>query len=362
MTDDQKWMRLALNLARRGLGQTSPNPNVGAVIVKNGTLLGKGYHRQFGGPHAEVFALREAGEAARGATLYVTLEPCSHYGKTPPCVNRVIKAGISRVVIATPDPNPLVNGRGIRKLQQAGIAVTVGVEGEKARQLNEPFFTFMETGLPFVRLKIAQTLDGKIATPTGDSRWITGEASRRLVHRWRAQMDAVLVGIGTVLKDNPALTVRMVRGRNPRRVILDPGLRVPLSARVVSDGEAARTILFTAAANRQKISALQGKGVTVFQIEKKADGHFDLKQVLEKLTELGIISVLVEGGSGVFSSFLNQKAFHRLAVFQAPKIAGSGLGPFDGIGFQKMEEAIPLKLLKQRKIGEDGLFEFKQIA
>ena len=362
VNDDQKWMRLALKLARKGIGKTSPNPNVGAVIVKDGRLIGKGYHRQFGGPHAEVFALKEAGQAARGATLYVTLEPCSHYGKTPPCVDRIIEAGLHRVVIATADPNPLVNGQGIQKLRKAGIAVTEGVENDKARQLNEPFFKFMKTGLPFVTLKVAQTLDGKIATPTGDSRWVSGKESRKLVHRWRAQMDAVLVGIGTVLRDDPELTVRLVKGRNPRRIILDPDLRMPLPAKVVSDLEASGTILFTTSEDQKKIEQLRERGVTIIWAEKNATGEFDLGAVLKKLAGLQIISILVEGGSSVFSSFLKQKVFDRLAIFQAHKIAGAGLGPFNGIKFQKMAEAIPLKFQKQRRVGEDWLFEFKLVS
>ncbi len=356
MTDDQKWMRLALRLARRGIGKTSPNPNVGAVVVKNGRAIGRGYHRRFGGPHAEVFALKEAGQAARDATMYVTLEPCSHYGKTPPCADRIIEAGLRRVVVATPDPNPLVNGAGIRKLQQAGIEVTVGVEAEKAEKFNEAFFKFMRTGLPFVTLKIAQTLDGKIATPSGDSRWVSGEASRRLVHRWRAQMDAVLVGIGTVLQDDPELTVRLVKGRNPKRVVLDPHLKIPLESRLVKDGQS-ETIVVTASKDEKKIEDLKKRGVSVISAQLTRGGAFDLADVLKKLTEFQIISILVEGGSGVFSSFLKQRAFDRLAVFHAPKIAGAGLGPFDGVSLQKMSEALPLKIRKTRKVGEDWLFQ-----
>ena len=358
MKDDQKWMRLALKLARKGIGKTSPNPNVGAVVVKNGRLIGKGYHKKFGGPHAEVFALQEAGEAARGASLYVTLEPCFHFGKTPPCVDLIIARGLKRVVIATPDPNPLVNGKSIQKLKKSGIDVTVGIEQEKAQQLNEAFFKFMQIGLPFVTLKIAQTLDGKIATPAGDSRWVTCEASRKLVHRWRAQTDAVLVGIGTVLQDDPELSVRLVKGRNPKRVILDPNLIIPPGAKVLSSTSLSETLVVTANENAEKIRLLKNKGATVVFLEKNADGLFDLSQLLKRLVEHKIISVLVEGGSGIFSSFLKQKAFDRLFVFQAPKIAGAGLGPFDGITFQEMREAIPLKFQKQRRVGEDWVFEF----
>ncbi len=357
MTDDQKWMRLALRLAKRGSGKTSPNPMVGAVIVKDGRLIGRGYHRKFGGPHAEVFALREAGRNAHRATMYVTLEPCSHYGKTPPCADRIIEAGLRRVVVATPDPNPLVNGEGIRKLRKAGIEVTVGVESEKAEKLNEAFFKFMRSGLPFVTLKIAQTLDGKIATPGGDSRWISGEASRRLVHRWRSQMDAVLVGIGTVLKDDPELTVRLVKGRNPKRIVLDPNLDIPLQSKLVRDAKS-QTILVAAKKNTRKIDILREMGVFVLSTELATQGEFDLNGVLKSLTDFQIISILVEGGSGVFSSFLRQRAFDRLAIFQAPKILGAGLGPFDSIVTQKMSEALPLKNSKWRRVGEDWLFEF----
>lgn len=358
MTEDQKWMRLALRLARKGLGRTSPNPNVGAVIVKNGRLIGKGYHRQFGGPHAEVFALQEAGQAARGATMYVTLEPCSHQGKTPPCADRIIAEGIARVVVATEDPNPLVNGRGIRKLRQAGIEVTIGVEAPKAAALNEPFFKFMRTGLPFITLKIAQTIDGKIAVPRGDSRWISGELSRKLVHRWRSHTDAVLIGIGTVLKDDPELTVRLVRGRNPWRIILDPDLRIPLTAKVVSDAEVSRTILVTASRNQEKLETLRQRGISIFFEPRQNSGDFDLHTVARKLAERGLISLLVEGGSRVFSTFLRQNLVDRLAIFQAPKIAGAGLGPFDHFELAQMKKAVPLKLQRHKKVGEDWLFEF----
>ncbi len=358
MTDDEKWMRLALKLARKGIGKTSPNPNVGAVVVKNGRLIGKGYHKKFGGPHAEVFALKEAGEAAHGATIYVTLEPCFHFGKTPPCVDLIIARGLKRVVIATPDPNPLVNGKSIQKLKKSGIEVTVGIEQEKAQKLNEAFFKFMRTGLPFVTLKIAQTMDGKIACLTGDSHWVSGEASRKLVHRWRSQMDAVLVGIGTVLQDDPELTVRLLKGRNPKRIILDPNLRIPLTAKIVNDSVVSQTILVTASENREKIEKLTEKGVTFLFEEKKSNGEFDLREVLKKLTKLQIISVLVEGGSGVFSSFMRQKAFDRLALFQAPKIAGAGLGPFDRLQINEMKKAVPLRFQKQKRVGEDWLFEF----
>ena len=361
ISEDQKWMRRALRLARNGLGKTAPNPVVGAVLTKNGRLIGKGYHKNFGGPHAEVFALNEAGREAEGAVLYVTLEPCTHYGKTPPCVDRIISHGLKRVVIAAKDPNPLVDGKGIEKLRSAGIEVAVGVEGARARRLNEAFFKYIKTGLPFVTLKLAQTLDGKIAAPNGDSRWISGEASRKLVHRWRAQADAVLAGIGTVLQDDPELTVRLVRGRNPKRIVLDPDLQIPVSAKLVSDSGAENTIIFTASRNRQKIEALEKRNVKLEHCEKEPSGFFDLKKIAKRLPGLNILSVLVEGGSGVFSSFLRQGFWDRLYVFQAPLILGSGIGPFDGIKKEKLNEAFRLERVSLRRVGQDVLFKFEPL-
>ncbi len=359
LTEDQKWMRLALRLAKKGMGWTSPNPNVGAIVVKSGRVIGKGFHRKFGGPHAEVFALQEAGTEARNATLYVTLEPCSHYGKTPPCADRIIEAGLKRVVVATPDPNPLVNGKGIAKLRKAGIEVTIGVEADKAKALNAPFFKFVRTGLPFVTLKIAQTIDGKIATPSGDSRWISGKASRRLVHRWRSQMDAVLVGIGTVLQDDPQLTVRMVRGRNPIRFVLDPHLRIPETAKILNLPDSSKTIVVTGEENRKKTAFIQEKGAEVLFVPQNRDELFDVTKLLAAVTQKNILSILVEGGRGVFSAFLKQRAFDRVAVFVAPKIAGAGIGPFDDISIERMDEALPLRLFHKRRVGEDWLFEFE---
>src|SRR6185369_12601402 len=259
---DDYYMRLALRLAERAAGRTSPNPMVGAVLVRGGKVIATGYHRKAGGPHAEIAALRRAGIKARGATLYLTLEPCSHYGRTPPCVDAVIAAGVKEVVAGMTDPNPLVAGKGFRRLRQAGIRVRSGVLEKESRALNEAFNNFITRRLPFVLLKLAATLDGKIATATGSSRWVTGGEARRFVHDLRNRFDAVMVGVGTVLADDPQLTCRIRGGRNPVRIILDPRLRIPLKARVLN--EPGKTIVVAGeSASREKQKALEKHGAEV---------------------------------------------------------------------------------------------------
>lgn len=296
-TRDAAFMALALRLAAKGRGRTHPNPMVGAVVVAKGRVVGQGWHRRAGGPHAEVPALRAAGRRARGATLYVTLEPCSHTGKrTPPCVPAIVASSVKRVVVAMRDPNPRVHGRGLSALRRAGIRVDVGCRQQDAERLNEAYGHWMRTGRPFVVLKAAMTLDGKIATADGDSQWITGAAARRDAHRLRSEVDAVMVGAGTVLRDDPRLTVRMgAQGPlQPRPVVLDSTLRLPLGARVLAGGRA--IVATTAKAPAPRIERLRAQGVTVLVLPLQ-NGRVSLRACLERLGGMEIGSVLLEGGA-----------------------------------------------------------------
>jgi diaminohydroxyphosphoribosylaminopyrimidine deaminase/5-amino-6-(5-phosphoribosylamino)uracil reductase len=347
-------MHLALDLARQGEGWTRPNPIVGAVVVKDGEIIGKGYHHRFGGPHAEVFALEEAGEEARGATMYVTLEPCSHYGKTPPCADRIIKAGISRVVIACRDPNPLVNGRGIEKLRAAGIEVKEGVREQEAHKANEIFFKFITTGIPFVQLKLAMSLDGKIATRTRDSKWITGEEARKEVHRLRRKFASVLVGANTVIADDPHLTVRYVEGKNPVRIVLDGQGRIPLAATLLH--EEGRTIVATATMPSEREKSLVSLGAEVWRIPGK-EGKVDLHQLLQRLGEEKLDSLLSEGGGETAAAFLEADLVDKVSFFIAPIIIGGrdAVPAISGAGVAQVADALRLRDTEVTKVGEDFL-------
>lgn len=341
---DQLRMLECLSLAEKGAGYVSPNPMVGAVVVKNGTIMGRGYHRRFGGSHAEVLALRQAGHRARGATLYVNLEPCCHYGKTAPCTDLILKSGIKRVVIGLKDPNPLVNGRGIRRLQSGKVEVVLNILEHECKKLNEVFTKFITSGLPFVVLKIAQTLDGKIADAKGHSHWITDEFSRKIVHALRARYDAVLVGANTIIKDNPQLTVRVAKGRNPYRVILDGNFSVPLSSKVFQDKQKHRTFLFVSntVAKRKKIhlTNLRNQGVRINALSRTKKGMLDIRQVLGVLADNNISSVLVEGGAHTYAEFIKARAVDKLVVFIAPKILGDGLSAFQYLGMRDLRRAL----------------------
>ena len=358
MSDDKTYMARAIRLARRGIGGVSPNPAVGAVIVKRGRILAEGYHLRFGGPHAEVDALSrlESGDAA-GATMYVTLEPCNHHGKTPPCTDAILEAGIDRVVVGMEDPNPLVRGAGIAKLRASGIEVVIGVLEEKCRRLNEPFVTCIEKNRPFVTLKIAQTLDGRIATPEGRSRWITGEAAREEVHRMRKASDAVLVGVNTVIADDPRLTVRHVRGGGGRRIILDSRLRTPLASRILHLPDPENTILVhTALAPKTGVEALAEAGVTLWRV-RQAGGRVSLPSLLQRMKDAGIGSVLVEGGEAVFSSFLKSGVVDRIVAFIAPVLFGEGKPCFSSLRIREPREGIRFQETIWRRVGEDMMFE-----
>ncbi len=352
-------MKLALKLAARGAGWVSPNPMVGAVVVKDGQVVGQGYHRRAGLPHAEVEALQAAGEAARGADLYVTLEPCNHQGRTPPCTQAILKAGVERVIIATRDPNPRVTGGGVEVLTARGVKVSVGLLAAEARRLNEVWFHWVDTGRPWVIAKAACSLDGKIATVTGESQWLTGEASRTLGHRLRHWVDAIVVGIGTVLADDPQLTTRLPRGpgRDPIRIVLDSRLRLPLSSRVLHlDSEAPTWVACTSqapAANRQ---ALKGPGVEVLVLPPHA-GKVPLPALLDLLGTRQVQSLLVEGGAETLGAFFDQGLVNQFYFFYAPKILGGRKAPglVGGQGITHLGEAHIARNLKVRRLGTDLL-------
>ncbi len=351
---DAHYMSLALQLASTAQGQTSPNPLVGAVLVKNNEIVGFGAHLKAGGPHAEINALKMAGDQAREATLYVTLEPCHHHGKTPPCTEAVIAAGVKRVVIATTDPNPIVRGRGIERLKAAGLDVTVGVGQKEAEKLNEVFNHYIVHRRPFVTLKTATTLDGKIATSSGESQWITGEEARHDVHLLRRHQDAILVGINTVLKDNPRLTARLKGGsRQPVRVVLDSSLKIPLDANLLDTHDAPTWIFTTQQASEEKKKHLEQKGVKVFITNEGPT--VDIERMLTILGEEGITSLLVEGGSEVNASFLYGGYAQKLVAYLAPKLIGGKTAPgaFGGPGIQALAESVSLRDVQVEWIGQD---------
>lgn len=357
---DEEYMRLALRLARRGSGQTSPNPMVGAVIIKGERIIGKGYHRYFGGKHAEINAIESATESLEGATLYVTLEPCCHHGKkTPPCIDRVIEAGFKRVVIGVLDPNPKVNGKSVEMLRQRGIETRVGVLEEECRVLNEAHFKYMTTGIPLVTVKLAQTVDGRIATVTGSSKWISSEESRRLAHKLRAINDAVLVGVGTVLADDSELTVRLVKGRNPTRVVLDSRLRVPLAAKVITGRGAKTLIATTVQADKDRLARLREAGVEVVLVAEDGQGRIDLRQLLVVLGARGISSVLVEGGAETITSLLRLELVDKLVIIIAPKIMGKGIEAVEDLAVREVSQATKLTFTRTYRSGSDLVIEAK---
>ncbi len=353
---DKRYMRLALRLAFRGAGRTSPNPMVGAVLVRDGRIVGTGYHRRAGGDHAEIVALRRAGKRARGATLYLNLEPCNHQGKTPPCTLSLIQARVKRVVVGMVDPNPLVSGRGLRRLRQAGIQVRVGYLEAECRRLNEAFCKYITRRIPFVILKLAVSLDGKIATSTGDSRWVTGSISRQFVHHLRNQVDAVLVGAGTVLADDPRLTCRIPGGRDPWRVILDGRLRIPLKAHLLRQREPGKTIVVTGPRSpRKKIEAIQDCGARVWKFPLR-QGRIPFISALRRLGEMGLLSVMIEGGATTASWALKEDVVDKVLFFYAPKIIwGEGIPMIGALGIKKMSHARKIKDIEVKRFGKDFL-------
>ncbi|MBN2439243.1 MAG: bifunctional diaminohydroxyphosphoribosylaminopyrimidine deaminase/5-amino-6-(5-phosphoribosylamino)uracil reductase RibD [Deltaproteobacteria bacterium] len=353
---DERFMRRALALARKGEGSVSPNPLVGAVIVQNGRIIAEGFHRRYGENHAEIDAIRNATETIAGATFYVTLEPCSHHGRTPPCVAALIANRPGRVVVGTIDPNPLVSGRGIEALQQSGIETDVGVLEEACREINRVFFKYIRTGLPYVTLKFAQTLDGRIAAASGHSRWISSPPSLRFAHRLRAIHDAILVGAGTVLTDNPELTCRLVRGRDPFRIVVDSRLSLSPEATVFSDGK--RTFAaVTRHAPAESRRLLEKKGVEVVEIGEDPAGRVDLRELLVLLGKREISSLLVEGGAAVAASFLKEKLADRLIVILAPKIIGQGINAVGDLGIRRMDDALDFSFQRVTRRGVDLILD-----
>lgn len=354
---ENQFMRLALELAEKARGRTSPNPMVGAVVVKDEKIIGTGYHKKAGAPHAEVHALAEAGEKAEGADLYITLEPCNHFGRTPPCTEAIIKAGIKRVMIALEDPNPLVCGKGIQRLRSSGVEVYERIMEEEAKRLNEVFLKYIRTKLPFVALKAAISLDGKIATETGQSQWITGEEARLNGHMLRNTYDAILVGIGTVKADNPSLTCRLPdgEGRDPVRVIVDSKLSISPQARVLHLNSPAPTIVATTEqAPQERIREIEKLAEVIVVNEGPL---VSLPSLLEKLGEQAITSVLVEGGGKINGSFLRQQLVDKYYFYVAPKIIGGAEspGPFQGKGIAELEKTVILENLSVSHLGNDLL-------
>lgn len=352
-------MARALELAARGRGQTSPNPMVGAVVVKNGRVVGEGYHRHAGSDHAEIAALKKAqknGRKAVGATVYVTLEPCCHIGRTGPCTQALIKAGVRRVVYATTDPNPMVNGKGARCLRQSGIEVKGGVLRKEAVHLNEVYFGIARTGRPFVTLKMAQSLDGRIATATGDSQWISGPPALKMAHQLRAENDAVLIGRGTLKADNPALTVRKVKGRNPYRIVVTGSGRLPSVCKFIENNKDQRSIVATSAEGLKRLTKrTRGKNLTCWTIKQTRSGDLDLADLLTKAGEFGLRSLLIEGGSGLATSFLKAQLVDKLVMVVAPIIVGRGIDTIGDLGIRKLSRKISLERVSMKLAGRDAV-------
>lgn len=358
---DEKFMRMALRLAAKGKGTTSPNPRVGAVVVKNDVVVGRGWHRRAGEPHAEVIALKEADNAAAGSTLYVTLEPCSTHGQTPPCTDAIIASGVKRVVAASTDMYPAHRGRGFEILRKEGIEVTCGVLENEALKLNEGFNKYIATGLPFVTVKAAMSLDGRIATATGESKWISNERSREHAHRMRNESDAIMVGIGTVNRDDPSLTVRAkLRSVNdPWKIVVDSRASVSLSCRLLSQDSAAKTIIATTnRAPEKKVEAIAATGAEILLCREKG-GKVSLRDLMRRLAVRGIRYVLLEGGAKLITSALEEGLVDKVAFFYAPKIIGGSEAPsvVMGKGARNLKDAIALKDVSVRRFGEDTLVE-----
>lgn len=354
---DEKYMRLAMQLAGNAIGRTSPNPLVGAVIVKDNRVVGCGWHRKAGTPHAEVHALNQAGELAQGADVYVTLEPCAHYGKTPPCSKALVEAKVKNVYGGLLDVNPKVAGKGFKILEDAGIHVEYGFLQDELRKQNEVFFKWIEHKKPFIILKAAMTLDGKIATATGQSKWITNETSRAYGYKLRDIYDGIMVGINTVIEDNPMLTARVDGGKNPIRIVVDSSLKIDINANVVQDKSAKTIVATTDKADKDKILKLQAQDVDVIVVDKDENDKVDIEKLLDILGQQNICSILVEGGATLSGSFVAKKLVDKVYFFIAPKIVGGkeAKTPVAGTGILNLQEALSLKDIQIEKLKEDIL-------
>lgn len=348
--EDAVYMNMALQLAERGRGSVSPNPLVGALVVKSGQILGKGYHARYGGPHAEAIALADAKGKTDGATLYVTLEPCVHYGRTPPCVNQIEKSRIKRVVIACKDPDKLVDGKGIEHLIRAHIQVDVGLLENKARAMNKAYFKHRENGLPYVILKLAATLDAKLASASGASRWITGKQAREYGHKLRAQSDAIMVGVHTVLADNPRLTVRLTKGRNPLKVILDSQLRTPVNAKLFDEG---KTLIFTTRASLLQRNKYNPVHVSFTAVDLDGKDKLNLTQVLAELGRRQVTQLLVEGGGRLASELLRQDLVDHFVYCMSPSFLGKGIGYTETMEYDDINQRLRLKDINISWLGQD---------
>ena len=338
--EDVYFMVQAHKLAEKGRGTTSPNPMVGAVVVKNRSVVGQGFHLKAGTDHAEIVALKEAGEKAAGATLYVTMEPCCHYGKTPPCTEAIIQSGIQRVVAASNDDNPLVNGKGMERLKEAGIETETGILESQVRKLNESYCAYIKTGLPFVTVKLAVTLDGKIADSDGNSAWITGPETRKRVHLWRSWSDAVMVGVGTVLSDNPKLTVRDAEGTDPLRIIVDSTLRTPADAHVLDDTNV--LIATTELYDREKHAFFEKQHIEIL-VADDGSGKVSIPILIKKLGERQVTSLLCEGGAALATALLKERRADKIIMTIAPKLLGSGMSALGDFGIKGIDDALELK-------------------
>lgn len=356
MTNHEFYMELALKNAQAMKGQTDPNPLVGSVIVNDNRIVGVGAHLKAGEPHAEIHAIRMAGDKAQGGTIYVTLEPCSHHGRTGPCALAIVEAGIKKVIIATLDPNPIVSGRGVKILEEAGIEVVIGICEEASRKMNEVFNKYIVKNTPFVTLKAGITLDGKIATHSSHSKWITSEEARHDVHQLRNEHMAILAGVNTVIADNPELTTRIPNGRNPIRIILDSTLKIPLDRKVITDKLADTWIFTSENFDTEKKSLLESMGISVFPTSGQK--HVNPKEVLKILGEKGISSLLIEGGGTINAAFLESKLIDKAIIYIAPKLIGGQHAPtfLEGSGIDKMGDAVELEDTDIIKIGKDFKF------
>lgn len=359
--NDEQYMELALELAKKGLRHTSPNPMVGAVIVKNDKIIGQGYHERYGQLHAERNALASVTESPEGATIYVTLEPCCHYGKTSPCTEAIIDAKISRVVVACTDPNPRVSKNGIRILREHGIQVDTGVLEEKALELNEVFFHYITRKMPYVHMKYAMTLDGKIATRTGASKWVSGEESRQHVQTLRHRYTSIMVGIQTVLMDDPLLTCRMPGGINPSRIICDTNLRIPLDCQIMKTAKDVPTYIATSQTDHPKKKDIETLGAHIIEVPL-LDGHLNLEKLLKEMGKLHIDSVLLEGGQTLNESFLKSGLVDTLSIYLAPKIFGGTASktPVGGLGVETPDLAYTFSHVQTSYLGDDILLEYKK--